>query len=1009
MKYQIKKLEVNNFDVFELGKLDARSYFIPYGKRELLEKQDELSERYNSDRVLVLSGSDWKFKYYEKLSRLPGNIDTDSMLFDVVTVPSTWQRTGFEKPCYINARYEFEPNYPFVPDEMSAGVYVKSFSLEKTDGHTTITFLGVCSCLTLYVNGKFVGYSEGSHNSAEFSLDGFVKEGENELLAIVTKWCNGTYLECQDMFRENGIFRDVYVTSAPDDRIFDFEIKTKEDRRGFDLEAIVTLELSQNKAAAVRAELFDGERLITEQTRSAQGKVTFFFGNLDVEAWNAEKPKLYSLFLTLGNKDGDLETVRAFVGFKTVKIEKELFLFNGKKIKFKGVNHHDTSADGGYVMTAQQLLEDVRLMKEFNVNAVRTSHYPPDPIFLALCDRYGLYVIDEADIETHGTQNTLDGKPTNKANILSNSKQWLPRYADRVMRMFERDKNHVSITMWSLGNESGGWKNQDKCCAMLKERSDLPVHYEGAIRTPRVGYDVISEMYQSQRAVEKIGRHSFLQKYKGKPYFLCEYCHAMGLGPGSLDDYWRIIYAHDNLIGGCIWEWADHAVHHESGAKNEYTYGGDHGEKFHDSNFCVDGLFYPDRTPHTGAYEMQSVYRPIRARFLSDNLFAFTNTESFTDAGEYKVEYEVLCDGESFDSGVLNLELAPGCTKDVVIAHKMTDLSHDYFINFTYLRPDGSFCAKEQLTLFEKFERPSIKVRSGVAFSKKGDGLVVGFDGGVAVFNKVTGAFESLTIGSKRIFNNPNGFDFNVFRAPLDNDMNRVKVWKKRGLDGLRLTNKKLVKCKNDKEKHFVEIKTTGVLEANGKKMFDTILKYCVYPDGTITVIAKLLRSGFLKAGEIELPRFGVSLKLDPSLENVKYYAMGERENLCDFDSQSTMGIYDSTVWSLEEPYIKPQENGMHTRARFARFTDEDGVGVEIRYRKAPFIFSARPYSNENLQKAKHREDLKPENKITLNVDGFMRGTGSNSCGPDVFPEYNLQIKDKLKFGFYIRPIRGEK
>ncbi|MGN0467501.1 MAG: glycoside hydrolase family 2 TIM barrel-domain containing protein [Acutalibacteraceae bacterium] len=1005
MKYQIKKLEVNNFKVFEQNKVSARSYFIPYDDRALLEKQNAVSERYNSDTVTVLSDDNWKFKYYEKLSRLPANFDTETVQFDTVKVPSTWQRTGYEPPHYLNSRYAFEATYPVVPDEMSAGVYVKTFNIKETTKHSFITFLGVCSCVTLYVNGKYVGYSECSHNMAEFSLDGFVKAGENELLAIVTKWCNATYLECQDMFRENGIFRDVYITELSDNYIFDYAVKTKKDGERFDLEAELSLFIGAQGNLSVTAELFDGEKLLAAQTQNAQNKISFLFANLDVELWSAETPKLYTLYLTLADKNGAVQTVRAFVGFKTVKIDGELFLFNGKKIKFKGVNHHDTSEDNGYVMSADELLKDVLLMKEYNVNAVRTSHYPPDPIFLCLCDEYGLYVIDEADIETHGTQSTLDQKPTMKPNIISNDKAWLDRFKDRVLRMYERDKNHASITMWSLGNESGGWKNQDKCCDMLHELSpEIPVHYEGVIRTIRGSYDVISEMYQHPLMMKKIGEHKLASRYKGKPYFLCEYCHAMGVGPGSLEDYWQIIYAHDNLTGGCIWEWADHAVHDEK-AKYKYTYGGDHGEKYHDGNFCVDGLFYPNRKPHTGALEMQAVYRPIRAKYLSDNLYRFTNTNRFVNADEYKVSYEMLCDGKSFDSGTLCLDIAPESSKDVVIAHKMTDTDHDYHINFTYYRKDGSFCAKEQITLFEKFERPSIRISSAVAFSSKGEGIVVGFDGGKAVFNKVTGALEGLTIGSKQILADSDGIGFNVFRAPLDNDRNKVSAWSKKGLDRLRFTDRKLVKCKNNRERHCVEIKTVGALTADSKKLFNTVLKYCIYPDGTITVIAKLIRNG-MKFGKTELPRFGVSLRLDPSLENVEYYGMGEAENLCDFNAQSTMGIYHSTVWDLEEPYIKPQENGMHCETRYARFTDEEGRGIQIRYRKAPFIFSARPYSNEVLAKAKHREDLKNDNKITLNIDGFMRGTGSNSCGPDVLEEYNLNIKDELKFGFYIKAIK---
>ena len=1007
MKYQIKKLEVNNFGVFESGKKAARSYFIAYDDRKSLEKQTALTERYNSKLVQVLSG-EWNFKYYEKLSRLPANIDTDKTTFDRIKVPSTWQRTGYESPVYINSRYEFPSDYPNVPQEMSAGVYTKKFTIKPDTAHSVITFLGVCSCVTLYVNGQYVGYSECSHNMAEFSLDGYAVPGENELLVIVTKWCNGTYLECQDMFRENGIFRDVYLSEYGEEYIDDISVKTKKTQNGYDLKAEIALSFGSSEDLTVSAELIKNKFCFASDSLSAAGKVSFAFTNLKVKEWNAEKPELYELFVTLKKADKTVQVIRVKVGFKTVKIDGEKFLFNGKLIKFKGVNHHDTHEKNGYVMSAEDLLRDVKLMKEFNVNAVRTSHYPPDPIFLDLCDEYGLYVIDEADIETHGTQSTLECKPTNRPNILSNNADWLPRYLDRVRRMYERDKNHACVTMWSLGNESGGWKNQDKCRDMLKSLSDIPVHYEGVIRTPRGSYDVVSEMYQNPDNLKRIASHSFGPRYKGKPYFLCEYCHAMGLGPGSLEDYWKIIYSSDQLCGGCIWEWADHSVYDEN-AKYQYTYGGDHGEKYHDGNFCVDGLFYPDRRPHTGAYEMKAVYRPIRVSFVSDNLYLFTNTDSFTDAEEYGLSYELLKNGKVFDSGKISLELEPGASKELLISHKMTDNDNTYHINFLCHAKDGRLVSKQQITLHEFYARPPISISHGVAFSKKGDTIVVGFENGRVKFDKQTGVLLSLKIDSKEILANNYGVDVNVFRAPLDNDRNKVKQWARSGLENARYISEKITDCINDKDGHYVEIKTVGRIENGSRKLFDCKLKYKIYPDGTITVIAKLKRCGLFKLGSVELPRFGLTLDIDKTFGNIEYFGLGEKENLPDFKEHSYMGIYKTDVDGLCENYIKPQENGMHTGSRYVKLTDEDGTGIRIRYRKRPFTFSARPYANRTLRKAKHIEDLKNDNRICLNIDGYVRGTGSNSCGPDVLDEYNLKIKDSLKFGFYIMPVTGKK
>ena len=384
MKYQIKKLLINNFDYYEENKLPGRSYFIPYTNKDELSKKSALNERYGSDMVSILSG-EWEFRYYEQISRLPNIIDTDNITFDKISVPSVWQRTGYEQPYYLNTRYQFPMTLPNVPEEMSCGIYVKKFNIKNT-ANPIITFLGVCSSLTLYVNGQYVGYSEGSHNSAEFNLKGIVTEGENELLAIVSKWCNGTYLECQDMFRDNGIFRDVYITENPDEYINDYFVKTVKVDSEYKLSLDINVCGDNLKGKSIKAELYYDDELVTEKTCDADRASFINFGSLQVKEWSAEKPELYTLYLTLEEDGKIIECIRKKIGFKTVKIKGEVFTFNGAPIKFKGVNHHDTHHKNGYVMSADDLLKDVVLMKEFNCNAVRMSHYPPDPILLDICD-----------------------------------------------------------------------------------------------------------------------------------------------------------------------------------------------------------------------------------------------------------------------------------------------------------------------------------------------------------------------------------------------------------------------------------------------------------------------------------------------------------------------------------------------------------------------------------------------------------------------------------------------
>ncbi len=1000
MKYQIKKLNINNHDIYEENKLAPRSYFIPYGNKKDLLSKNALEERFCSDLVSVISGQ-WKFKYYEQISRLPNNIDTDSLSFDSVTVPSTWQRTGYQSPCYLNTRYEFPLTIPNVPEDMSVGVYVKKFNIKNQNCHPVITFLGVCSSLTLYVNGKYVGYSEGSHNSAEFDLEGIAVKGENELLAIVSRWCNGTYLECQDMFRENGIFRDVYITENPETYVFDFDVNTFKRGRGYGLTvAVKPIGLGKGEKKITAELIKDGDSLATI-TKTAEAKTCFDFSELNVKQWSAETPELYDLVISVENEEGVLEYIRERIGFKTVVIDGEKFLFNDRLIKFKGVNHHDTHESTGYVMSPDDLLKDVKLMKEFNVNAVRTSHYPPDPIFIKLCDEYGLYVIDEADIETHGTQFDQNLRFSGKPNVISNDKKWLPHFLDRVSRLYYRDKNHPSITMWSLGNESGGWKNQDKCYEMLKKVSVLPVHYEAVIRTPRGSYDVVSEMYQHPSVVKKIGEHKFLRRYKNKPYYLCEYCHAMGVGPGSLEDYWQIIYAHDNLTGGCIWEWADHSVY-DKDAKYKYTYGGDHGEKFHDDNFCVDGLFYPDRTPHTGAFEMKQVYRPIRCEHLSERDFIFKNTNSFLSSEIYGVKYELLKDGVKKEEGEISLNILAGGTQRVTVPYGEINSRNDWHINFVYTdKATGKEIAKEQVALIENVKGVD-KGNSKPESETKKDNLVVSFDCGKAVFSNETGSLVSYVVDGKEMLANDNGFVANIYRAYLDNDRNIVKGWKKNGYNKLESVCKiESVEAKDGK----IVVESEGVLKFQNKDVFETEIKYTVYGDGTIRIKTELEKIGF-NWKSVDLPKFGLNVCLDKSLRNVTYFGLGEKENLCDFDAQSTVGLYNAKIEDMNVPYIRPQDNGNHGKTRFVRFFDESGKGVEFRYRKNYFSFSAHNYSEKTLIKAKHMEDIHDDEIISVNIDGFMRGTGTNSCGPDTLPKYRVELKKELEFSFYLRPIK---
>ena len=535
---------------------------------------------------------------------------------------------------------------------------------------------------------------------------------------------------------------------------------------------------------------------------------------------------------------------------------------------------------------------------------------------------------------------------------------------------------------------------------MLKSLSDIPVHYEGVIRTPRGSYDVISEMYQFPGGVKRIGEHKLTRRYMNKPYFLCEYCHAMGVGPGSLEDYWKLIYKHDNLTGGCIWEWADHSVYDES-AKYKFTYGGDHGEAYHDGNFCVDGLFYPDRRPHTGAFEMKEVYRPIRSEMLSENFYKFTNTNRFVNASEYTVNYELLADGVCVEKGEIKLDIAPCRSKSLVIAHKSLPADRDCHINFIYRDKGGNEVAKEQHTINEYIRKPEICKKGNLTVeSKKSIEITVSYDGGYCKFDKKTGMLTSYVVGGKELLKR--GFMPQLYRAFLDNDRNIVRGWKNKGYDKCEYKGR-LVSFEA-KEGKKVKVESEGWLYLNGKKKFEFECKFTVYPDGLMKVKCELEKRK-LDFASYEIPRFGLNVEFDSSLENVKYYGLGEKENLCDFDAQSTVGVFSGKVSEMYEPYIKPQDHGNHGKTRWLTLTDNDGAGVSIFACKSSFSFGVHDYTEECIGKAEHIEDLTHGEVTSLNIDGFLRGTGSNSCGPNALKQYRVVLDDELEFAFYIRPI----
>lgn len=1017
MIYSLNKTNYKDFSVYEIGKLPARAYFIPFKTQDAMMKTDYITERYNSDKVTVLSG-EWDFRYYADCKDLEETFDTDKLSFDKVTVPSTWQRTGYEPPCYLNTRFPFtdvdNSIYPSVPDS-SCGAYRKKFEIKDTEKEYIITFLGVISNLELYVNGKYVGYSEGAHNSAEFDITPYLVKGENELVAVVYKWTNATYLECQDMFRENGIFRDVLLTENEKTYIFDISYTPKKNQDGtYSLTTACNVKNPDSNVISIT--VFDGEKEIAKDEIStdnnnirSQNHDIFYshFDSLDVTEWNAEKPKTYTAVTTI-EKDGKvLEYIRTIIGFKTIKIDGNVYRFNSQPIKWKGVNHHDSTPDKGYTMSHEDILKDLHLMKSLNVNSVRTSHYPPDPFFIIACSVIGLYVCDEADIEAHGSTDFLGD-----FNFIADDPIWLQRFCDRVKRMVMRDRNNPCIGMWSLGNEAGCGICHDAAFGVAKAICpDIPIHYEGANHSYRKSYDIESNMY---RSIKHLYGEDLPPKYTTridtltgeKPFFQCEYAHAMGVGPGSLNEYWDAYYSSDMYMGGCIWEWVDHAAC-TFNPNLKYTYGGDHGEKLHDKNFCVDGLVYPDRTPHTGAWEMKEVYRPIRARFYEANEFFFKNTNYFTDAHEYDFKWELLENGKIVESGEMKLDIAPNSEKRVIIPFKtQIKKSEEYHMNFICTM-GGEQISKEQHALHETDKTLKIAPCSAseIEVEENDSVLSVSCEGGKVVFDKTTGEMTSLVYGENDFINasparGKKGFVPQIKRAYHDNEKWCMeKEWRKGKIEASCVKFVSL-NTKTAKKKAIVTVKYEIVAE--NEVLFASDVVYTVFSSGKIKIASTLKK---ISADVTqELPRFGLSLEMPKKYDNIKYFGLGERENLSDFKAQSTLGIYEDKVSSMHEPYIYPQENGYHTETRYLEITDGE-AGLIFANCPGNFSFNVHEYTSASLQKAKHEEEIERFDTTCLNLDGFLSGTGTGSCGDYTLEKYRVICDDELTFSFEIAPI----
>ena len=963
MQYTIDRTHYHDFHVVALNKLPPRSYFIPFENHAQADSAAPKERRYVSPKVQCLSGK-WDFAFYPRPAEIPAVFDTEKICFDTVDVPGCWQFQGYDRPFYVNVRYQFPYDPPKIPREDPVGkvffwhgsdegikprwrqpenefnfvgIYRKRFTVQESAKRHILSFLGVASCLDLYINGRFAGYSEGSHNTAEFDITPLVDPGENELVAVVHRWCNGTYLECQDMFRNNGIFRDVLLFEMEEQDIWDVEFSAVKQQGKYD--------------ATVRA-MVDGQGDVTFTlcgqsitVPSENGHAAACFDRLDVTEWNAEQPALYDLYIQFGNT-----CVKQRVGFKDVKIKGDVFTLNGKKLKLKGVNHHDTSPTGGYCLTPDEIERDILLCKSHNIDTIRTAHYPPDPLLLELCDEYGIYIVDENDLETHGT---FAHQLPPSYNSITHDKAWLPRYMERIQRLYHRDKNRASIIMWSLGNEAGGYHNTDAMYTWLKQYTAIPVHYESAIHSKRIAYDVGSEMYPSVENVRKVGTHQRKQKQlNDRPYFLCEYAHAMGVGPGAAEDYWKEIYAFDNLMGGCVWEMVDHAVLHPDG---RYTYGGDHGEWEHDRNFCVDGLFYPDRTPSTGAKSIRHVYRPLRVSHLGGSRYEVFNTTAFTDALDFRIEFRFL-DGETT---VVPLQLAP--------MHKqVVDIPGTGDSVTIVVSKDGREVSREQILFSHRVLRdvpiggalPSwLDIRDGVLTLEKD--------------------------GKKLVSGDPHTI---LFRAPTDNDVDLLGI--------------------NTMAGHICQEETLASIQVAAEKITLTWSIRCKKQEFICTDTYECCGDGILLTSRLhctkgsgDLPRFGKAFRLPEYFRDVEYFGRNG-ESYRDMAEHTQVEQVRCTVADMTEPNIRPQESGNRCDCEWVTLSDgeTDFTFTAVGH---PFELGVKPYTDRALLTMRHRAD-EVESGTYVALSAFQMGIGTGSCGPSTVPEYRHSARDEYVLQFII-------
>ncbi|RGJ97312.1 beta-galactosidase subunit alpha [Megamonas funiformis] len=1003
-----------NHQIDGINRMPARAHFLTFpSKEKALLNNNRYTHAFKN-----LNGV-WKFMFLDAPEYSPEgffNSDFDVTKMDDITVPGNWQLQGYGKMHYSDLWYNFPINPPYVPTENPTGIYKRTFFVEESyrDKKIIIRFCGVDSAYHLWINGKEVGYSKVARNESEFDITDLIRVGEeNDVTVRVYQWSDGTYLEDQDMWWESGIFRDVELIGVPKDGINDYKVIADLDdeyKNGiFKVEAF----LRTIKEVNVTFELVDaGENTVFTKTVVAkEGKACIDEVITNVNHWTAETPYLYKLFMTVEDDGQIVEVIPQNVGFRNIKLNGETFLVNGVAIKFKGVNRHDYSPQNGRVVSREEIEKDIILMKQFNINAIRTSHYPNSYYLYDLCDEYGMYLIAETDLECHGFELTGDYK------WITDDPSWELAYVSRMTRMIERDKNHPAIIFWSLGNESAFGCNFRKMTDVAHEMDPTRlVHYEGDFDVESA--DVYSTMYTWIENPKKPYLMKDIIEKSKKPHIHCEYCHAMGNGPGNLKDYQDLVYAHDKLQGGFVWEWFDHGIESftESGEKY-YRYGGDFGDDPSNKDFCIDGLIMPDRTPSPGLYEYKKVIEPITttAVDIQKGIINLLSRYDFANLDRFNLVYKVMEDDVILQTGFMAVpSIEARANKDITLPYDLSAIKvkpgAHYYVNISYqLREDTRYASSGHELATAQFELPLYK-----------EGIVVRPEGILNVekehttlhvkganfsldFNLVNGNLMNIVRDGMQVLSK--GPRLTLWRAPISNDMEIIDKLKK--VYFLHLEHEVVMNIDYHMEGNILKVEVDTINSTtNSAWHFKTKYVYTVCPSGDILIDVEGTPSGRVDLAPDMLPRIGVSMHLDKSMEHVRYFGMGPGENYADSKEAAQMGLYANTVDGLFTNYVIPQENGNHMGCKWVSMTNDRGMGL-LASTEGDFNFSASWYEDKDLDDAKHTCDLVKRDYIVFNVDYKQNALGTNSCGQWQLDKYRAKFED-FKLSFRLTPFNNK-